>query len=116
VRLDEIPPPDGLPAPVKDLVHRLDTDDGVRHLWWTIAAVAALAFAVFVGRGGSQPKDPSFGQGSSIGSIGVTVTGPRHTATDGYDEQPASMNRQFETLPRTDRGPERTGAGSTGRW
>jgi hypothetical protein len=113
VRLDEIPPPEGLPAPVKDLVRRLDTDDGVRHLWWTIVAVGVLALAVFVGRGGSRPKDPSLDRGSSIG---VTVTGPRHTSTDGYDERPASMSRQLETLPRTDRGPARQGVGSTGRW
>ena len=66
MRLDEIPPPDGLPAPVKELVRRLDTDEGVRHLWWTIVAVGVLALAVFVGRGGSRPKDPSFDGRSSM--------------------------------------------------
>ena len=66
MRLDEIPPPERLPEPVKNLVHRLDTDDGVRHLWWTIVAVVALALAVFIGRGGDRPKDPSFAPGQSL--------------------------------------------------
>ena len=66
MRLDEIPPPDGLPEPVKDLVHRLDTDEGVRRLWWVIIAVAVLALTVFVGRGGSRPKDPSFNRSAGL--------------------------------------------------
>ena len=84
MRLDEIPPPEGLPAPVKHLVHRLDTDDGVRHLGWTIAAVAALAFAVFVGRGGSRPKDPSLDQGTSLPllSQGPGILRPMATTSD----------------------------------
>jgi uncharacterized membrane protein (UPF0127 family) len=64
VRLDEIPPPEGLPPRVKELLHRLDTDDGVRHLWWVIIAVAVLGLVVFIGRGGSRPADPSLENGA----------------------------------------------------
>jgi uncharacterized membrane protein (UPF0127 family) len=65
VRLDEIPPPEGLPPRVKTLLHRLDTDDGVRHLWWVLWAVLVLALIVFIGRGGGRPADPTFDNGAS---------------------------------------------------
>ena len=68
MRLDEIPPPEGLPPRLKELLHRLDTDDGVRHLWWVLWAVLALALVVFIGRGGSRPADPSFENGAGAGS------------------------------------------------
>ena len=64
MRLDEIPPPDGLPPRVKQLLHRLDTDDGVRHLWWVLVTVLVLAMVVFVGRGGNRPADPSLQSGA----------------------------------------------------
>ena len=80
MRLDEVPPPEGLPPRAKELLHRLDTDDGVRHLWWVLVAVLVLAMAVFVGRGGSEPADPSLQTGASeVGSavIGGAAPSPR---------------------------------------
>jgi uncharacterized membrane protein (UPF0127 family) len=73
VKLDELPPPASLPVPVKDLLVRLDTDAGIRRLWWVIGAVAVAALAVFIGRGGGRPKDPFFDQGSATGSGPLTI-------------------------------------------
>jgi hypothetical protein len=58
-------------------VHRLDTDDGVRRLWWAIVLIAFLAVAVFVGRGGSRPKDPSLNPGSLPAHSQMYTTGRR---------------------------------------
>jgi uncharacterized membrane protein (UPF0127 family) len=77
VRLDEIPPPEGLPPRLKQLLHRLDTDDGVRHLWWVLVAVLVLSMIVFIGRGGSRPADPSLQSGAGItGSALISQSAP----------------------------------------
>src|SRR4051812_2110324 len=77
VRLDEIPPPEGLPPRAKELLHRLDTDDGVRHLWWVLVAVLVLALAVFGGGGGGEPADPSLQTGAGeVGSAVISGAAP----------------------------------------
>jgi uncharacterized membrane protein (UPF0127 family) len=75
-------------------VHRLDTEAGVRHLGWIIAAVGVLAVTVFIGRGGSQPADPALGGPTTttavaagargipgFDSVAFTVTGNSGTRT-----------------------------------
>ena len=43
---------------MREFIRRLDTEPGLRHLRWVIAALVLLALAVFIGRGGSRPRDP----------------------------------------------------------
>jgi uncharacterized membrane protein (UPF0127 family) len=83
VRLDELPPPAALPAPLKALLARLDTDAGIRRLWWVIAAVVLVAVAVFIGRGGGRPKDPSF-SGGATGGGALTIL--RSARLPGFGE------------------------------
>lgn len=59
MRLDEPPSLPTLPAGVRIALRRLDTEAGVRLLGWVIAALMLLGFVVLVGRGGSQPADPT---------------------------------------------------------
>jgi uncharacterized membrane protein (UPF0127 family) len=58
VSIDELPPLDAVPPRVRALLRSLDTAAGVRRLVWVIAAIAVLAVAVLIGRGGSHPRDP----------------------------------------------------------
>lgn len=69
MRLDEPPPLPLVPAGVRTALRRLDTDAGVHLLGWVITAVLLLGVVVLVGRGGSQPADPTL-----EGAVATTTT------------------------------------------
>ena len=58
MRLDELPPLDGVPDAVRRALRALDTEAGARRLRAVIAGLVLLALVVVVGRGGSRPRDP----------------------------------------------------------
>jgi uncharacterized membrane protein (UPF0127 family) len=110
VSLDELPPLEGAPPAVRELLHRLDTEAGVRRLRWIIVALVVLAVAVFIGRGGSRPADPVLVDGSlapsgRISGFGeavatlATAAGPRQLCVAVAD---TPVQRATGLMGRTD--------------
>ena len=78
MRLDEPPPIRNAPAGVRTALRRLDTEAGTRLLAWTIAGLLVLGLVVLVGRGGSQPADPTLaGAATSPTTVAGAAAGGR---------------------------------------
>jgi uncharacterized membrane protein (UPF0127 family) len=62
-RLGTVPPLDGWPAGLRAPIQWFDSEAGLRRLRWMIAGLLVCAVAIFIGRGGARPADPTLVDG-----------------------------------------------------
>lgn len=76
----------------------LDTEGGVRLLWWLIGLSVAIGFAVFLLVGANGPKNPSLAQREHVEGFGTLSFTIQHgAATDDFCALLAGNDQQRET-------------------
>ena len=76
----------------------LDTEGGVRFLWWLIGASLVVGFFVFLAVGANGPKDPSVTPRQSVSGFGTVAFAIEHgSATDSWCALLAATQQQQET-------------------
>jgi uncharacterized membrane protein (UPF0127 family) len=83
---------------VKRLAVALDTEGGVRMLWWLIGGSLVVGFAVFLLVGANQPKYPELEPRQSAPGFGTITFAVKHGAvTDEFCALLAGNDQQRET-------------------
>jgi uncharacterized membrane protein (UPF0127 family) len=83
---------------VKRLAVALDTEGGVRMLWWLIGGSLIVGFIVFVAVGANGPKDPKLEPRGDTGGFGtITFTVEHGAVTDEFCALLAGNDKQRET-------------------
>lgn len=83
---------------MKRLRAALDTEAGVRFLWWAIGGMLVVGFFVFLAVGANGPKDPSLPtreQVAGFGTVGFTIE--HGQATDEFCALLAATDAQRQT-------------------
>jgi uncharacterized membrane protein (UPF0127 family) len=75
----------------------LDTEGGVRFLWWLIGGSLVVAFFVFLAVGANGPKDPTVSARQGVAGFGTVAMSVEHGAvTDDFCALLASTEAQRE--------------------
>jgi uncharacterized membrane protein (UPF0127 family) len=76
----------------------LDTEGGVRFLWWLIGGMLVVAFFVFLAVGANGPDDPSLSVREGVADFGSIAFGVEHGAiTDDFCALLAATDAQRQT-------------------
>jgi uncharacterized membrane protein (UPF0127 family) len=83
---------------VKRLATALDTDGGVRFLWWVIGASLVVGFFVWLAVGANGPDDPSLTPRASFGDFStVSFTVEHGAVTDEFCALLAATDAQRQS-------------------
>jgi uncharacterized membrane protein (UPF0127 family) len=83
---------------VKRLLAALDTEGGVRFLWWVIGGSLIVGFFVFLAVGANGPKDPELTPRAGVEGFGsVALTVEHGAVTDNWCALLAATDAQRET-------------------
>lgn len=83
---------------MKRLAAALDTEGGVRFLWWLIGASVVVAFFVFLAVGANGPHDPVVAAREGVPGFGTVRFSVEHGAvTDDFCALLAATDAQRET-------------------
>ena len=76
----------------------LDTEGGVRFLWWLIGGMLVVAFFVFLAVGANGPDDPSLSLREGVADFGSIAFSVEHgTVTDDFCALLAGTDTQRQT-------------------
>ena len=83
---------------MKRLETALDTDAGVRFLWWMIGATAVIGFFMWLAVGANSPDDPELAPRDRIAEFGTVSFKVEHgAATDEFCALLAATDSQRQT-------------------
>ncbi len=83
---------------MKRLVAALDTEGGVRLLWWLIAGMIAVGLLAFLAVGANRPKDPHLTPREAVAGFGTIGFSVEHGAvTDDFCALLAGTDAQRQT-------------------
>jgi uncharacterized membrane protein (UPF0127 family) len=92
---------------VKRIAAALDTEGGVRFLWWLIGGMLVVGFFVFLAVGANHPKDPRVAARQGVDGFDTVGFSIEHGAvTDAWCALLAGNDKQRQTgmMGRTDLG------------